>query len=236
MSENLILHSGANWIPRTELATINPPEATATWKPVAHLEFVETLHQTMGRRGYHLKREKYGITPDGEKLFGVMGFEGESEEYRLSLGFRTSNDKSLAASIVCGVNVFVCDNLALSGDSLLMNRRHSKTFSIRSEIWEATEQIGVRFTSFQEKIESLKATNCSYNTAVLNVVKAAQSGIMPQRLILPVLEEYKEPSHEEFKGLNLWSLHNAFTEIYRREFKPSVLWERTAELGKFFKM
>lgn len=232
----LYLHSGAEWVNRSALATIEPPEATDTWKPVAHVEFVETLHQTMERRGYRLEREQYGISPDGEKLFGVMGFQQESSEYRLSIGFRTSNDKSLAAKLVVGVKVFVCDNLVLSGDSLLMNRRHSKTFALRSELWDATEVVAQRFTNFQKRIESLKTIICCYNTGVLNVVKAAQSLIMPQRLILPILEEFREPSHEEFSGPNLWSLHNAFTEVYRREFKPTVLWERTEELGKFFKM
>lgn len=232
----LCLHSGANWVSRETLATIEPPEATDTWKPVAHLDFVEILHSSMVRRGYKLQKEQFGITPDGEKLFGVMGFQEETSEYRLSVGFRTSNDKSLAASIVVGCKVFVCDNLCLSGESLLMNRRHSKLFSVKEEIWEATAQVQGKYGELQEKIETLKTRHCNENTAIINVVKAAQRGVMPQRLILPILEEYKEPSHNEFSSPNLWSLHNAFTEVFRREFKPSIFWERSQALGEFFSL
>ncbi len=235
-NSKLILHSGAKWIDRATLATIEAPERTDTWSPVSHLEFVETLHTSMTRRGYQIKKEKFGVSPDGDKLFGVMGFEAETSEYRMSIGFRTSNDKSLAASIVVGVNVFVCDNLALSGDSLLMNRRHSKYFNLKEEVWEATGLVSQKYQGFEEKIEILKSRKCGENEAAINVVRAAQRGVMPQRLILPILEEFAEPKHEEFAQPTLWSLHNAFTEVFRQEFKPSLLWERTEALGAFFKL
>jgi hypothetical protein len=37
-------------------------------------------------------------------------------------------------------------------------------------------------------------------------------GVCSNRLIPPVLSEWREPRHDVFEGRNVWSLFNAFTE------------------------
>jgi hypothetical protein len=37
-------------------------------------------------------------------------------------------------------------------------------------------------------------------------------GVCSNRLIPPVLNEWREPKHHAFEGKNVWSLFNSFTE------------------------
>jgi hypothetical protein len=44
------------------------------------------------------------------------------------------------------------------------------------------------------------------------VIRATDVGVCSNRLIPPVLHEWREPRHDVFEGRNVWSLFNAFTE------------------------
>jgi hypothetical protein len=44
------------------------------------------------------------------------------------------------------------------------------------------------------------------------VIRATDVGVCSNRLIPPVLHEWREPRHDAFESRNVWSLFNAFTE------------------------
>ena len=44
------------------------------------------------------------------------------------------------------------------------------------------------------------------------IIRAIDVGVCSNRLIPPVLHEWREPRHDAFEGRNVWSLFNAFTE------------------------
>ena len=47
------------------------------------------------------------------------------------------------------------------------------------------------------------------------VLEAYRSGAVLKSKITTVLKEYDEPRHPEFRERNVWSLFNAFTEVYK---------------------
>lgn len=47
------------------------------------------------------------------------------------------------------------------------------------------------------------------------VIRATDVGVCSNRLIPPVLHEWREPRHNAFVGRNVWSLFNAFTEALK---------------------
>ena len=64
------------------------------------------------------------------------------------------------------------------------------------------------------------------------VVRAMQTGAIPNSKIPEVLGEYHKPSHNEFLPRTGWSLHNAFTEIMKRnKWRMSVVEDRTMRLN-----
>ena len=46
-------------------------------------------------------------------------------------------------------------------------------------------------------------------------IRACDVGVCSNRLIPAVLREWREPRHQEFKGRDVWSLFNSFTEALK---------------------
>ena len=49
-----------------------------------------------------------------------------------------------------------------------------------------------------------------------------------------VMDEYREPTHEEFKDSNGWCLFNAFTEVLKKSPSQDALQRRTIRLHSVF--
>jgi hypothetical protein len=131
----LILHKGAKACTRDDLDLIPMPEKTATYQPVSHYGLANkllTISQDI-MSGFTLSGEKYGIARDGNQLFAVLQFRNTHEDIGLALGFRNSYDKSMSVGFACGASVFCCDNMALTGDIVVM-RKHTKS------VWEELEE------------------------------------------------------------------------------------------------
>ena len=63
----LIAHAGASLISRQDLALIVAPQGTRTHKPVAHIDVVNAVIETLGFRKINVVRDQYAATPDGMK-------------------------------------------------------------------------------------------------------------------------------------------------------------------------
>ena len=131
MSETstLIGYSGRT-IGREELALVPTPAATETHRPVPHHEIVQALIETLGFRHIGVVHDEYAVSPDGMKMFGVLDLASEMEGCRFSIGLRNSHDKSMRLAMTCGYRVFVCSNMAFSGDFTPVLAKHSKSFSL----------------------------------------------------------------------------------------------------------
>ncbi len=135
MASTLSAHSGSHIVTYEQLAAIQAPPSTRSWRPVAHLELVDTMKSELETRSMVIEREQYAVNPLGTKLFGTFDLEGSlTPGVGNSLGFRQSNDKSLAIWIVGGGRVFCCDNLMLSGDITMLKQKHTWGYSLRSLI------------------------------------------------------------------------------------------------------
>jgi len=103
-------------IGRSQLAQIPVPEATSTHKPVPHHVIFEALAETLSFRHIRVVNEEYAVSFDGMKMFGVLDLETQMEGCRFSIGIRNSHDKSLRLGLTAGLRVFVCSNMAFSGE------------------------------------------------------------------------------------------------------------------------
>jgi hypothetical protein len=116
MSSSTLIAGNLAKIGRPALAQIPVPTATATHKPVPHHEIVEALIETLGFRHIGVVGEEYAVSFDGMKMFGVIDLESQMEGCRFSIGLRNSHDKSFRLALTVGYRVFVCSNMAFSGD------------------------------------------------------------------------------------------------------------------------
>jgi hypothetical protein len=236
VQSTLLAHVGAHKIARDGLKDLPMPEATNTHQPVSHFNVVETLAEALTFRHLQIVREEFAVSPDGMKMFGVMDLNAEFTQGRFSIGLRNSNDKSMRLALTAGMRVFVCDNMAFSGDFTPLNHKHSKSLSLIDSISIAVDRIHRNFETLQQQVDAMTKFGLSDNDAKLFIYRAfidrALRGV-PRHLMFDVHKNYFEPSYNEFRPRNLWSLSNAFTSAFK-ELKPIKQYEVTARLGEFF--
>jgi hypothetical protein len=233
--EGLMAHAGADKLTREQLVTILPPEPTDTHKPIAHIELVNSLLETLSFRHINVVKDEYAVSHDGMKLFGVMELETTGDGYRFSLGLRNANDKSMRLGLVVGVRVFVCDNLAFSGDFQPVLAKHTKHFNLVDALAVGIDQMQRNFKPMGEQIERWRATQIPDEYARLCIYKAFIEDNLdaPKHLAKYVHENYFQPQLPDFAPRTKWSLQNAFTTAFK-ELDPIPLYRATASLGAFF--
>ncbi len=87
-----------------------------------------------------------------------------------------------------GVNVFVCDNMALSGDEIVMNRKHTSRFSPAAELTKAFDRYRDGALVLQRNIEDMKGGSLSLGDAQRKLLWSRKNGhegkdvsLIPQR-------------------------------------------------------
>lgn len=229
----IMQNSGDRFVDRAALAAVPTPAWTTSWHPVPHCDVVQAVETAATSRGLRIVDERFGLARGGQKMFGVMTMANSGNpEWTRAIGIRNSHDQSFAAGVCCGVSVLVCSNLCFGGEHVL-KRRHTSGIDIREMADETVAYLADGFVTLEERLDELRDTAVtSDDSARLIVMKAAESGVIASCNILPVINEYLEPRHSEFRERTQWSLMNAFTEIAHKypPAKTSVFHRRLTRL------
>jgi len=219
---------------RAELSQIPVPEATATHKPVPHHNIVESLVETLSFRHIGVVDEEYAVSNDGMKMFGVLDLETQMEGCRFSIGIRNSHDKSLRLGLTVGIRVFVCSNMAFSGDFTPVLAKHSKSFNLIDTLAVGVDRIQRNFEPMQRQVERWRQDQLTDSQAKLIFYSAFVDGNLdaPRSLLPEVHRLYFEPEYPEFSARTMWSLSNAFTSAFKK-LDPIPQFKATAKLGEF---
>ena len=230
---DLILHCGSERVDREALKHVPTPDPTPTWKPVPHHQVAELVVNEAEARGYEIMAEDYGLNDAGSKMFGVLRFHPQGKpEMSRALGFRNSHDKSLALGLTAGMVVAVCDNLAFGGE-VTLHRKHTSGIEIKELVPMAFEKLAYQYVQLEESIDGLKIRMVTVDEARVLTVMAAEIKAIPSCDILPVLDEFREPRHEEFREPTMWSLYNGFTETAKK-YSPMRADQCYRSLAKLF--
>jgi Domain of unknown function (DUF932) len=223
-------------VSREQLMTIPPPPATSTWRPIAHGDLVSAIDRQLFVRGITIRKETFAVQRDGARLFAVLDLSIESsEESCAAMGIRTANDRSMALEIAVGVKVFVCDNLAFSGDLIALRRKHTAKFDLNADISRAVDRYQAHLLALQRTIAFARKDPISDDEAKTLIFEAFHDEILPIRYFKPVAQAFFNPAPDmtDVQPRTMWGLHNAFTRVVR-QMAPAPAFEATTELGKFF--
>jgi len=234
-SSTLVAHCGAKKITREELMEIPTPVATRTHQPLSHYHIIEVLEEALSFRYLNVIRDEYVVSPDGMKMFGVMDLDAEFSGCRFSIGLRNSNDKSMRLALTAGYRVFVCDNMAFSGDFSPLLHKHTRKLELYDAISVAVDRIHRGFEPLKAQVQGMKDQLLSEEEVKLIIYQAFLDrnikGV-PRHLMPVVHDLYFSPKHQAFIPRNLWSLSNAFTSAFKR-LAPVRQFEATARLGAY---
>ena len=215
---NLILHCGAAEVPRKALAAVPTPAPTETWRPIPHEEYVRQVEWELPRYGLDVVHEAHALTHDGTRYFGLIQVQNgcNSSDYSWVLGLRNSHDKTLTAGLVAGAQVFVCDNLAFSGE-VQISRKHTAYIleDLPGLVGNALGRLLLMFKSQDQRVERYRATRLSDADAHDLTVRALDSGVVCASRIPELLKEWREPRYREFEPRTVWSFFNATTEVLK---------------------
>ncbi len=68
----LMSHVDTDIVTRAELRAIPTPEPTSTFRPIPHIELVESLDLVLAKNQITIREEKFALRRDGSVLFGVL--------------------------------------------------------------------------------------------------------------------------------------------------------------------
>jgi len=233
MGETTLIATDAK-LTREELALVPTPTGTATHKPIPHMEVIQALTETLGFRHISVVRDEYAVSRDGMKMFGVMELDQGMHGARFALGVRNSHDKSFRLAVTVGYRVFVCENLAFSGDFAPVLAKHSKNFSLQNALSIGVDDMQRNFKPMVERVERWRQETLSDVSARLVIYRAFIEGELevPRQLARNVHDLYFNPQYEEFAPRTMWSLSNAFTSSFK-ELDPIPQYKATGKLAGF---
>lgn len=236
MSNDLILHVDADKVTRQQLSELPRVPSTPHFQPIQHIELIEGIEKALDNSGLKIQSEQLGLRRDGMMLFGVLKVAyRETSDFVTTLGIRQALNRTMSIQMVAGASVFVCDNMAFSGESIVLRQRHTWSFHLAGELAGAVSRWQQKADAFVDSIAALKAKTLSDLEAKAMICDAFTQGIMPARFLGDVVNEYLKPRHEEFAPRNAWSLNNAFTEI-QKQMPLTTRMVASQDLGRFFKL
>jgi hypothetical protein len=234
MSATLVTHRGAVKIhDREELRGLPLPPATASFQPVAHYDLINSLERSLAIRNIRVEREELAIQSGGMLLFGVLDLTlGNDGTQRASIGVRASNNMKFAIQFIAGLRIFVCDNLAFSGETTFLHRKHTSNLRIVDEVDMGVQGYFEQYEGIKKLTAHMREYEMTDTEAERFIFHAFRAKLAPLNLFHDVAKNYFEPPHPEFRDRTMWSMNNAFTEAYKA-LKPAPKMAYTRQLSKF---
>ncbi len=219
-------HCGSRLTPWEDVEKVETPPATETWNPIPHAELVGGITAALNRAGLKIIQAAHALGRDGLRYFGLMQVTNgkNSDDYGLVVGLRNSHDKSFPAGLVVGSGVFVCDNLAFSGE-IKLARKHTRHIvrDLPNLIQRAVGRLGGLRQRQEQRIDAYKRVQIGDTGAHDLIIQALDARVISASRIPHIVKEWRSPRHPEFRdGKTVWRLFNAFTET----MKESPIFQR----------
>src|SRR5262245_20791590 len=126
MGSNLILHCGARRVGLDELNAVPAPPPEGRWVPLRHGAVLHRVKETLREAGYTVAKEDLALSRNDARFFGTLDLDSPlADRVGLSVGVRSSFDKSFPIGFLAGTRCFVCDNLAWNSDLINTRRKHT---------------------------------------------------------------------------------------------------------------
>jgi hypothetical protein len=204
---------------REALRAIPTPKATDSFTPVPHHVLVHHLLRSLRNHGLGVRREEYAVNRGmGHTLFGVMDLDGaDHPDYMPSFGFRASYNRHMALRAFAGLRVFFCDNLAFSGEHIVLRRKHSAPLDIEAELDGAVRLFLEKERALDRDVANWKEAKLPYQRGKQYLFDMFAKHIVPLRLLPEVASEWEISSFREFddNGYTYWRYLIAVTTAAR---------------------
>jgi len=216
MTAKLMIHCGGQEVAREALAEAGTPPATATWHPIPHATLLQEVEQSLERNNLRVVAQQHALAREGDRYFGLLQVaNGQNpEDHAWVLGLRNSHDRTFPAGFVVGSRVFICDNLAFSGE-IVIARRHTRWIlrDLPRLVMDGVGQLTQRWHSQEERYDRYRTTALTDSDTHDVVIRALDVQAITTLQVPEVLRQWRRPAYPEFRERTAWSLFNAFTSV-----------------------
>ncbi|OAI40706.1 hypothetical protein AYO40_04430 [Planctomycetaceae bacterium SCGC AG-212-D15] len=238
MSTSLILHRGAREVAQKELDSVRVPPATATWFPIPHAQVLSSTVNTLSQAGFQVTRQRLALSKDDAQFFATLDLQTAlASGVTLAVGIRNSIDRSLPIGFCAGHRTFICDNLAFSSE-IVVARKHTRFGAERfnAAICKAVQTLDAYRETEGARIKKFQQIELSADAADALLLRAYEHDIISTPLLPRIIQEWRQPTFEEFQPRTLWSLMNSFTTVLadRQKSNPQQFAALTIKLHDFF--
>ena len=228
----LILHCGGELVDYETVQNSFTPEPQDSHYPIPHSKILELVTGGLEEQGLTVVGGEHALAKEGARYFGLLQLSNgdNHEDFSLIAAVRNTHDKSFSASMALGSRVFVCDNLAFSGE-VTFARKHTRFASqdLPKLVSESLGRLGSLKRSQEARIEGYKIAELNDDKALATIWRAVDAGVLPLNKIPAVREQWENPIYDEFAPRNGWSLFNGFTEVLKG-VRAELLPKRTQRL------
>lgn len=216
---NLCLHAGGQAVSLDDLTNVPTPEPEGIWRPIPHRRLYDLVRHGLDALSLHVDSEVHALAHDGARMFSLLQVSNSAEagvDFSWVLGLRNSHDKSFPAGLVCGMGVFVCDNLCFSGE-IKIARKHTTYIErdLPRLVGQAVGRLHNRWAQMGERVDAYKSRPLMDAQAHDLIIRGLDVGACTATQIPHILEQWRKPAHPEFAEPTVWALHNAFTEVHK---------------------
>jgi hypothetical protein len=216
MNATLMIHRGGHEVAREELAGVQTPPESATWHPIPHDTLLHEVEEALARNRLQVAAEQHALARDGLRYFGLLQIANgrDGGEHAWVLGLRNSHDRSFPAGFLVGSRVFVCDNVAFSGE-IVIARRHTRWIlrDLPRLVLDGVAQLTQRWHSQEVRYDRYRLTPVADPEAHDLVIRALDTQAITTTQVPEVLRQWRTSEHAAFAERTAWSLFNAFTGV-----------------------
>lgn len=217
MTTKLSLNTDGKIVSYDDLRQVVPPPPAGRWHPKSHYEIFDAINGTLLEAGYQIQSVQHSLSHFGHRYFSVLKLTTKlAEGVSLAVGIRNSSDKSSPISFCAGSSVDLYSNLQFRSE-LLVTRKHTtnSVLNLPRDIAAAVKALG-NFAKIEEgRIKRMKALELAPAEASHIFLQAWRQRLITTVELPKVIDEYENPSHEDFRTRNAWSLMNAFAEVLK---------------------
>lgn len=209
-----------------------PNENQRRWRPTSHGESLDEVLAAITRCGLEVTASSFALTGNKKinpraRAFGefqvspVAGNSDLPDDFGMAIGWRHSIDQSISHQIVGGKHVFVCGNMAFSGE-FMESRKH--TINADTDLPVRLDgAIQAYLSGFGREVEYAdfwKQTEVSQTEVDHAILECVRAGAFSYNHIPKVLDAWKsQPDHpqwgSQFGPRTVWSLDNALSEAQK---------------------
>lgn len=212
-------------VPTREEIKKNDTAERSVWKPISHSKFVESLARGIEHHELQITDSAFALNKTGHLLVGGFKVKGDAlppmptgldAEWELLV--RHSNNMSHGLQVNAGMQLMVCTNGCMSGETIARHK-HTSLFDVES--W-AKDTALVEFledcANQTKNVQRLRASGMSDTIAAECILEAGRRGILPKAQAVDVWEEWTEPvfSETDFPRNTAWKLYGDMTHVAQK--------------------